>query len=253
MKQNVTLETTHMMRRGDILAASYRNYLRSFVKMVEFGIIVGNADRLEFTDRNLNANEIRTARVAIGELFSLKREIKTLFRNLFTECKRLINAGIASLPSRANDDVCNVKAFTKNRISSRSLQKGIEIIDNFIQVFHPVFDLIFKIMSQELDSRIRDEGTGGEIVMINNFRHGEEVNDEGLDAEIIRGLDELDDEGLEEGEPEEEDPRVRHGQVIIDLPRLRRLMNQNETVEPNPYQDKYGEYRAAWSLRCCTR
>jgi hypothetical protein len=45
----------------DIPAASYRTYLRSFVKMIEFGIIVDNVDRLEFTDHNLNANEIRGA------------------------------------------------------------------------------------------------------------------------------------------------------------------------------------------------
>jgi hypothetical protein len=240
MKQNITLENTHMMRRCDILAASYRGYLSSFVKMIEFGIIVSNTDRLEFTDHNVSSNEIRAARVAFGELFYLKRETKTLFRKLFTECKRLINAVIAPLPSCASDDVCNVKAFTKSGISSRSLQKSIESIGNFTEVFHPVFDVIFKIMSQELDSRIRDEGKEGKIVMINTFRQGE-----GLDVEIIRGLDELDGEGFEEGEQEEDDARVRHGQVTIDLPGLRRPMNQNENPEPNraqePNQEKYGE------------
>jgi hypothetical protein len=99
----------------------------------------------------------------------LKRETKTLCLILFNECKRLINPGIIPLLCRTNDDVCNVKAFTKNEISSRSLQKCIESIDNFIQVFHPVFDVIFMMMSQELDSRIRDEATEREIVIINNI------------------------------------------------------------------------------------
>jgi hypothetical protein len=225
MKQSITLENSHTMRRcDDILASTYGDDLHRFVKMIEVGIIVGNIDRLEFTDRNLNANDIRTAHVAIGELFSLRLETGNLFRHPFTQCKRTINAGIAPLPSRSNDDACKVKAFTKNGISLSSLQKkSIEIIDNFIEFFHPVFDVIFKIMSQELDSRIRGEGTEGEIVLFNDFRQGEDVNEDGVDAEFIRGLDEDDAE-----ENEEEDPRVRHGQVIINIPGLRRLMNQNE-------------------------
>jgi hypothetical protein len=87
-----------MMRRCDILAASYRNCVKSFVEMIESDIIAVNVDRFEFTDRNLTANEIRAARVTISEFGSLKLDTRNLLRHLFTKCKRIINAGMAPLP-----------------------------------------------------------------------------------------------------------------------------------------------------------
>jgi hypothetical protein len=40
--------------------------------------------------------------------------------------------------------------------------------------------------------RVKDEGAEGEIVLLNNFHEPQQVNDEGLEKEIIRVLDELD-------------------------------------------------------------
>jgi hypothetical protein len=257
MKQNITLENSHLLRRCDIHSTSYKGYLSSFVKMVELGLIASNAERLEFTDRSLDANEIRAARVAIGELFSLVRETKNLFRHLFSECRRLVNAGISPLPSRVNDDVSNVKAFTKNGISTRSLQKSIDSIDEVVEIFHTVFEDVYKIVGMELDSRVKDERTEAEIVLLNDFHGLKQVNDDGLDDEIIRVLDELDGEGFDEAEGEGldidiiEQPHARHGQVNVHLPGLRRLMNQNDNDAEDHHevqdrqnevnQDKYGE------------
>jgi hypothetical protein len=257
MKQNTTLDNSHMMKTCDILAASYKGYAVSFVKMIELGLIVSNIDRLEFTDRSLDTNEIRGARVAISELFSLKRETETLFRHLFTECRRLFNAGISPLPSRVHNDVSNVKAFTRNGISTRSLQKSIDSVDEMVLIFHSVFDDVSKSLRIELDSRVKDEGTEGQVVLLNNIHDPDQVNDDGLDDEIIRVLDELDGEGFDEAEGEGldidmiEQPHARHGQVIVHLPGFRRLMNQNDNNagDHNPggnsqdevNEEKYGE------------
>jgi hypothetical protein len=257
VKQNITLENSHLMRRCDIHSTSYKGYLFSFVKMVELGLIASNAERLEFTDRSLDANQIRAARVAISELFSLGRETKNLFRHLFSECRRLVNAGITPLPSRVNDDVSNVKAFTKNGISTRSLQKSIDSIDEMVEIFHTVFEDVYRIVGLELDSLVKEEGTEGEIVLLNNFHEPQQLNDDGLENDIIRVLDELDGEAFDEADGAVldvdmiEQPRARHGQVNVHLPGLRRMMDQNENNEGdqlpgrNPQdegnEERYGE------------
>jgi hypothetical protein len=71
------------MRRCDILSASNRGYLNSFVKMVELGMIVTNVERLEFTNRSLEANDIKPTRVETGKLFSLGMRPKAFFAIYF--------------------------------------------------------------------------------------------------------------------------------------------------------------------------